>query len=699
MKTNGVFSFLFIVLWALMADGMVNLKTRMRTTSSPMHSPYDASRAVDGRYGWNPLSNCFVSTLAPTAWWRGDIGQVARIVNIDIQFRGGTGRQNGYFLYVSNTSSWTNGRICYHDDDPDVIPDVVQNKTCELDGRYVMVVTHSDTSNAFVEICEIDVYGCPSHYYGEKCEFPCYCQQGCNVTSGICDTPECQPGWKGMRCDTKCGPHLFGANCSHVCHCRESGCNHITGLCDKAVCLPGYRGATCSQECSAGSFGVNCSRLCHCETSGCSHVTGKCKLPGCSRGWHGAACDEACGLGTFGEDCKQTCHCEIPGCNPFIGTCFEPGCEQGWSGNSCDEKNTTCGLGTFGEDCELICHCNIPGCDPFNGTCFEPGCEQGWSGNSCDEKNTNESVCPTGTFGDKCAFVCHCALPGCEPTNGTCIYEGCQEGWSGEACDKVCQVGTFGTRCNKTCNCRIPGCHHVTGMCDDVAAGCRDGWTGDACDRSVDTSVCPTGKFGDNCFFVCHCELPGCEPTNGTCIYEGCQEGWSGEACDKVCPVGTFGTRCNKTCNCRIPGCHHVTGMCDDVAAGCQDGWTGDACDRTVDMDTAVQTCLKTLQSCTDTRQTCSDAKDLITSMHKPTPMVCPNTDNLGTPILVLVVFSILLTLVGHTMMFMWIFRRYRCCRLIRSREEIYVVDGGIENKTYDDLSLHRNEELASTPT
>ncbi|XP_033738135.1 multiple epidermal growth factor-like domains protein 6 isoform X2 [Pecten maximus] len=590
MKRTGITSLVFTLSGVFLAECMLNLKTRMRTSSSPVHDPYDSSRAVDGRYGSNPLSNCFVSTNAKsTAWWRGDIGHISRIINIDIQFREGTGRQNGYFLYVSNTSSWTAGRLCYHDDDPDIIPDVIQNKTCELDGRYVIVVTHSD-SNAYVEICEIDVYGCPSNFYGEKCEFPCHCQLGCNTTSGVCDTPDCQPGWKGRRCDTECGPHLFGANCSHVCHCRESGCNHITGLCDKPGCLPGYRGISCSQECSAGTFGADCSQLCHCKTSGCSHVTGICKTPGCSRGWHDSTCNEACGPETFGEDCKQTCHCQTPGCNPFIGTCYEPGCKQGWTGNSCDvniANASACPSGKFGEDCAYVCHCKVQACDPVNGTCTSGGCKQGWSGEACDHEvnGTQPDKCDPGRFGQNCSLQCHCDVGYCDHVTGECVVPGCLPGWRGPACNQSCGQGTFGYNCNNTCHCLFPGCDPANGTCDRKDAICQDGWTGDSCDREFNGTLsdeCDPGRFGQNCSLQCHCDVGYCDHVTGECVIPGCLLGWRGPACNQSCGQGRFGYNCNNTCHCLSPGCDPVNGTCDRKEVTCQDGWTGDSCDREV---------------------------------------------------------------------------------------------------------------------
>ncbi|XP_021378868.1 multiple epidermal growth factor-like domains protein 10 isoform X2 [Mizuhopecten yessoensis] len=732
MTTSFTHTLLLIVLWFMLVDGMVNLKSGMVTSSSQAHDPYFSPKAVDGLYGSNPLTHCFVSANSQisTAWWMGDIGHVSRIINIDIQFREGTGRQKGYFLYVSNSSSWTNGKLCYHDNNPDVVPDVIQNKTCELDGRYVMVVIHSD-SYAFVEICEIDVYGCRSKFYGEKCEFPCYCKQGCNVTSGICDTPECLPGWKGMRCDTKCGPHLFGANCSQVCQCRESGCHHITGYCDKPTCLPGYRGDSCNRECAPGTFGGKCSNECHCETSGCSHVTGICKTPGCSRGWHGITCSEACGPGTFGEDCNQTCHCLVTGCNPFIGSCYEPGCEQGWSGDSCDIKSETCGPGTFGEDCNQTCHCLVTGCNPFIGSCYEPGCEQGWSGDSCDVKSEiNETssdecefgkfgktcsqhcycdvgdcdhvtgtclkpgcmpgwrgaacdqTCGPGTFGEDCNQTCHCLVTGCNPFNGSCYEPGCEQGWSGDSCDikseinetssDECEFGKFGKTCSQHCYCDVGDCDHVTGTC--LKPGCMPGWRGAACDQ-----ICDTGTFGENCNNMCHCLYPGCDHVNGTCYRKEvlCQGGWTGESCDGACPAGSFGTRCSKKCHCRFPGCHHVTGTCDKIAAGCLDGWKGDACDKAED---AVHAC--------------PNSQDLLTAIHDSVH-VCPNNQDLDTAILLCVLFGILLSMTGNAITMMLIVRR-KCCQ---KRQDLYTLDGGIVNKTYDDLNLPNNEETACSST
>ena len=46
------------------------------------------------------------------------------------------------------------------------------------------------------------------------------------------------------------------------------------------------------------------------------------------------------------------------------------------------------------------------------------------------------SVCPEGTFGERCAQQCECVNGICEPGNGTCV---CETGWEGFRCD----IGTF----------------------------------------------------------------------------------------------------------------------------------------------------------------------------------------------------------------------------------------------------------------
>lgn len=64
------------------------------------------------------------------------------------------------------------------------------------------------SSYAFNELCEIEVYGCPTPgYYGEDCSSHCLynCVEGhCNIANGTC--LECNDGYIGAFCNE--GKHI-----------------------------------------------------------------------------------------------------------------------------------------------------------------------------------------------------------------------------------------------------------------------------------------------------------------------------------------------------------------------------------------------------------------------------------------------------------------------------------------------------------
>ena len=109
------------------------------------------------------------------------------------------GRFAGFFLYISNSTNKEDGILCYHEmQDGTSSPPMVMSFECIYHGRYVILynerrndVTYpsSYSTYAFVEPCEVEVYGKYTSVYGaviftpfrsdickEVCIFPCdYC--------------------------------------------------------------------------------------------------------------------------------------------------------------------------------------------------------------------------------------------------------------------------------------------------------------------------------------------------------------------------------------------------------------------------------------------------------------------------------------------------------------------------------------------
>ncbi|XP_061170677.1 uncharacterized protein LOC133180118 [Saccostrea echinata] len=230
---------------------------------------WGAAKAVDGKYSDRSSAGnqCTISASGyNTATWRVDLQRVVSISHINIYYRtdnfpspsGYVSRFAGFFLYVSKTTSREDGRLCFHElQNVSGTPTEDQRINCSVYGRYVIYynerrpdVTYPSyySEDAFNELCEVEVYGCPgSKYYGKYCDQLCpeMClDQRCNISSGNC--LECIPGYKGPRCSQKCDGGVFGLKCSQSCgQCRDgSQCHHINGTCLDG-CSPGYRGSLC----------------------------------------------------------------------------------------------------------------------------------------------------------------------------------------------------------------------------------------------------------------------------------------------------------------------------------------------------------------------------------------------------------------------------------------------------------------------
>jgi hypothetical protein len=70
-------------------------------------------------------------------------------------------RLDGFYIYISNTFNEqqpNRGHQCYHDQQ-DGYANTLQNITCDYPGRYVVIYIQRDRPEAFLELCEVEVYG------------------------------------------------------------------------------------------------------------------------------------------------------------------------------------------------------------------------------------------------------------------------------------------------------------------------------------------------------------------------------------------------------------------------------------------------------------------------------------------------------------------------------------------------------------
>uniref|UniRef100_A0A8W8L4G1 Multiple epidermal growth factor-like domains 10 n=1 Tax=Magallana gigas TaxID=29159 RepID=A0A8W8L4G1_MAGGI len=218
--------------------------------------PWGADKAVDGLKSDLDAYGGQTSNLA----WDEDNGQAGRFL--------------GYSVYVSNSTNREDGVLCFKDTNYTraTIPNPT-NITCVTHGRYVIYTnnrTHPPypagySQYAFNDICELEVYGCPTPgYYGEDCSLPCpqNCQEGrCNIVDGTC--LGCIPGYTGTACDKECADNRFGFECNSTCGKCLNGeqCNHVNGSCPNG-CDEGVFGDKCDKECPVGLFGYNCRENC-----------------------------------------------------------------------------------------------------------------------------------------------------------------------------------------------------------------------------------------------------------------------------------------------------------------------------------------------------------------------------------------------------------------------------------------------------
>nr|XP_023655401.1 stabilin-1-like isoform X2 [Paramormyrops kingsleyae] len=264
----------------------------------------------------------------------------------------------------------------------------------------------------------------------------------------------------------------------------------------------------------------------------------------CCKGFYGPDCKPC--SGGFQEPCygKGTCLDGITG----NGTCS---CKPGFKGTAChicaDEAK-------HGEECDEECRCVHGVCDNrpgSTGICRKGSCQQGFSGEFCDK--TVKPCDSDGTF-QICYIHADCDFSGLHPM---CVCRAGYEG-DGRSCTPInlCLSASRGG-CDKNAQCIYAGPANVSCVCNQ-------GWTGD----------------GTYCVEVNNCLLEshgGCHG-NASCIFVGpgeheciCNRGYQGDgiSCDIInpCLIDNGGCHMLASCELREGG----TYMCV-----CPAGYSGD---------------------------------------------------------------------------------------------------------------------------
>ncbi|XP_021350115.1 cell death abnormality protein 1-like [Mizuhopecten yessoensis] len=354
---------------------------KISTQSSNHSAPFRSGKAVDGcRKQIFDIDSCcsHTKTGEKEAWWQLNLEGLIVMEYVKVYYRnqGYAQRQRfgGYQVYQSNTSDWRNGYLCHKDiTSTSAALSLTPQINCTGSAQYLTI--YSDrrsgglswySKNAILELCEVEVYGCPLGKYGDgNCESDCdvgcanslcdpvtggcaYCAVGyyrsgslcvecpsncydniCYVESGVCSA--CKPGYYGDICNTSCPSN-----------CKGDICNQTSGLCTE--CAVGFYGGFCSQlcpikcknilcnldngqckECVAGLYGTECNQSCpvNCQDTLCHISSGECKV--CEAGFYGSQCLKSCGS------------CQGVSCDKDTGDCAT-GCTDGWTGNECDNK-------------------------------------------------------------------------------------------------------------------------------------------------------------------------------------------------------------------------------------------------------------------------------------------------------------------------------------------------------------------------
>ncbi|OWF43872.1 Receptor-type tyrosine-protein phosphatase T [Mizuhopecten yessoensis] len=427
---------LFISVRPSRFEDNISIRKSVATSSNQDAAKWPARAAVDGDIR-QEITYC-AHTLAEnqlTAWWRVDMGQRMTINNIKIYYRANfKNRFAGYQIFVSNTTDLNNGQLCY-EDASSTIEEVstVKSHQCQYVAQYVTIYNYRNTPTrhgfywqwAVLELCEVQVLGCPVGMYGEgdcnqKCPEDCY-GGNCNAINASCFY--CYPGKHGDRCKQDC-----------VANCKDNICEKDSGICTD--CIPRKYGDFCNEDCSG-----------NCNDSRCYQHTGHCK---------------GCVFGRYGDVCELFCsnNCRDKTCLQDSGNCIE--CVRGKKGIHCaedcprncvtctqvDGKCTECVQGKYGTNCEKDCNdkCKDNLCTKDDGNCLE--CQHGYHGMDCtleceptckicQREDGDCTECLDGLYGGNCSLACvNCER--CSRETGNCLTT-CMPGYEGEFCQMIIQ--------------------------------------------------------------------------------------------------------------------------------------------------------------------------------------------------------------------------------------------------------------------
>uniref|UniRef100_A0A8C1K0B5 Stabilin 2 n=1 Tax=Cyprinus carpio TaxID=7962 RepID=A0A8C1K0B5_CYPCA len=268
-------------------------------------------------------------------------------------------------------------------------------------------------------------------------------------------TPRCCKGFFGPDC-SPC-PGGFTAPCSSHGTCSEGIDGN--GTCQ---CEPNFKGSRCQYCADSNKYGLFCDKTCGCIHGVCDNrpeASGKCKQGSCKEGYTGEFCEQQTQLCGPNQPCHAHANCVS---NKGAFTCV---CKPGFQGDGymCVESdpcalprrggcsiNAKCiktgpgkhicqclsGWREDGDECQAINNCLDPsrgGCHP-NATCIYVGpgqsdcaCKNGYHGNGRDCEPVNQCVVQKGG----CHFLATCRF--LNPGGWQCV---CEDDYAGDG--KIC---------------------------------------------------------------------------------------------------------------------------------------------------------------------------------------------------------------------------------------------------------------------
>ncbi|XP_060066853.1 platelet endothelial aggregation receptor 1-like, partial [Ylistrum balloti] len=313
LRTRRIVIVIYSILYVALSEE--NIALRKVAIQKDAYQSYWAGKAVDGCLDTHFGNGCCSHTSANqiTAWWRVDLGQLSIVKAIRIYFRTKfPERVAGYQIYVTNSSEHANlmghGILVYSETSRTA--DEVQTPathTGTYTTRYVTIYNHRETpkrhnwysDKAFLEICEVQVFGCIAGKYGrgdcsQTCSMGCF-HGTCDPTSGVC-LYGCVHGKYGDKCEDDCSTS-----------CLNNDCDKTTGYCYD--CISGKYGSTCEYSCSS-----------NCLDTTCDKIIGRCFQ--CVAGFHGNTCN---------EECPASCSNGL--CDMDTGMCYS--CNDGFHSPLC----------------------------------------------------------------------------------------------------------------------------------------------------------------------------------------------------------------------------------------------------------------------------------------------------------------------------------------------------------------------------